>query len=88
MNTCRETDVSPTRCVLTAHGAAEHGRPKVPIRKLSPSQSIKSQVHAPTFYEPASQVLLNARCRAGDERERSDIYCYIRKPLYWKVTYA
>ena len=26
---------------------AKHGRPKVPIRKLSPFQSIKNEVHAP-----------------------------------------
>ena len=55
------------RCVLTALRAAEHGRQKVPMQKLSPSQGIKSQVHAPTFYEPASQVLFYARCRAAAE---------------------
>ena len=31
-------------------GFAEHGRPKVPMRKLSPSQGIKTEVHAPGFY--------------------------------------
>ena len=39
-------------------------RPKVPIRKLSPSQGIKRQVHALPFYEFTRQILFNARCRA------------------------
>ena len=34
---------------------AKHGRPKVPMRKLSPSESMKTEVHAPGFH---------ARCRA------------------------
>ena len=34
---------------------AEHGRPKVPMRKLSPSQSMKTEVHAPGFHEFASK---------------------------------
>ena len=44
---------------------AKHGRPKVPIRKLSPSQSIKTEVHAPGFYEIAARFLFHARCRAA-----------------------
>ena len=58
---CRETTVSPTFCVLTARCAAEHGRPKVPIRKLSPSGSIKTVIHAPGFYDFALQNLFHAR---------------------------
>ena len=61
---CRETTVSPTFCVLTARCAAEHGRPKVPIRKLSPSGSIKTVIHAPGFYDFALQNLFHARSRA------------------------
>ena len=38
---------------------AKHGRPKVPVRKLSPSKSIKTEVHAPVFYEFASQIPFN-----------------------------
>ena len=53
---------------------AEHGRPKVPVRKLSPSRSIKSQVHAPTFYEPAAQVLFYARRCAGDKDENGCVF--------------
>ena len=44
---------------------AKHGRPKVPMRKLSPSQSIKTEVHAPGFYAFAQQTPFNARCRAA-----------------------
>ena len=44
---------------------AKHGRPKVPMRKLSPSGSIKTEVHAPGLYAFAQQTLLNARCRAA-----------------------
>ena len=29
---------------------AKHGRPKVPMRKLSPSESMKTEVHAPGFH--------------------------------------
>ena len=43
---------------------AKHGRPKVPIRKLSPSESMKTEVHAPGFHAFAQQTLLNARDRA------------------------
>ena len=39
-------------------------RPKVPMQKLSPSKSVKSQIHAPAFYEFAQQILFYARCRA------------------------
>ena len=39
-------------------------RPKVPMQKLSPSKSVKSQIHAPAFYEFAQQILFFARCRA------------------------
>ena len=39
-------------------------RPKVPIWKLSPSQCIKNEIHAPVFYEFAEQILFYARCRA------------------------
>jgi len=45
---------------------AEHGRPKVPMRKLSPSQCKKTEVHAPGFFGFASQSLFYARCRASD----------------------
>ena len=43
---------------------AKHGRPKVPMRKLSPSQSMKTEAHVPGFHAFAQQTLLNARCRA------------------------
>ena len=36
-------------------------RPKVPMQKLSPSKSVKSQIHAPAFYEFAQQILFHAR---------------------------
>ena len=42
---------------------AKHGRPKVPMRKLSPSQSQKTEVHAPGFLEFALQILFHACCR-------------------------
>ncbi|WP_418984521.1 hypothetical protein, partial [Agathobaculum sp.] len=44
---------------------AKHGRPKVPMRKLSPSQGIKTEVHAPGFYQSASQIVFYARFRAA-----------------------
>ena len=40
-------------------------RPKVPIQKLSPSRSVKTEIHAPGFYEFAKQILFYARCRAN-----------------------
>ena len=58
---------------------AKHGRPKVPMRKLSPSESIKTVIHkvncriaaregglghAPGFYDFALQNLFHARSRA------------------------
>ena len=43
---------------------AKHGRPKVPMRKLSPSISIKTVIHAPGFYDFAQQNLFHARSRA------------------------
>ena len=46
---------------------ANHRRPKVPIRKLSPSGSIKTEVHAPGFYEFASKFYL---IRAQSARKR------------------
>ena len=53
--------VFPTRCVLTSQNTS---RPKVPMRKLSPSSSIKTEVHAPGFDTFAMQMLFHARCRA------------------------
>ena len=44
---------------------AEHGRPKVPMRKLSPSQSMKTEVHAPGFHAFALQKLSNKRHADG-----------------------
>ena len=44
---------------------AKHGRPKVPMRKLSPTQSIQTEVHAPGLDAFAQQTLLNARVRAA-----------------------
>ena len=44
---------------------AKHGRSKVPMRKLSPSQSIQTEVHAPGLDAFAQQTLLNARVRAA-----------------------
>ena len=44
---------------------AKHGRPKVPIRKLFPFQSIKTEVHAPGFDAFTQHTLFNARCRAA-----------------------
>ena len=46
-------------------GFAKHRRPKVPMQKLSPSQSIKTEVHAPGFDAFAQQTLFHARCRAA-----------------------
>ena len=46
-------------------GFAKHGRPKVPMQKLSSSQSIKTEVHAPGFDAFAQQTLFHARCRAA-----------------------
>ena len=43
---------------------AKHGRPKVPMRKLSPSESIKTEVDALGFHAFAPQMLFHARCRA------------------------
>ena len=43
---------------------AKHGREKVPMQKLFLSQSIKAEVHAPSFYAFALQMLFDARCRA------------------------
>ena len=43
---------------------AKHGRPKVPMRKLSPSGSIKTVIHAPGFYDFALQNLFHAHFRA------------------------
>ncbi len=40
-------------------------RPKVPMRKLSPSSSVKTEIHAPGFYEFAQQILFHARYRAN-----------------------
>ena len=39
-------------------------RPKVPMQKLSPSISIKTEAHVPGFDEFAKQILFNTRCRA------------------------
>ena len=44
---------------------AKHGRPKVPMRKLSPSGSKKTEAHVLGFFAFAQQTLLNARCRAA-----------------------
>lgn len=43
---------------------AKHGRPKVPVRKLSPSESMKTEVHAPGFHAFGLQMLFHTRCRA------------------------
>ena len=40
-------------------------RPKVPIQKLSPSRSVKTEIHAPGFYEFAKQILFYARYSAN-----------------------
>ena len=70
---CRQTTVWPT--TGTDRGPFQ-SRPKVPIRKLSPSQGIKTSailarllgraapIHAPVFYEFAEQILFYARGRA------------------------
>ena len=57
---------------------AKHRRPKVPIRKLSPSGSIKTEVHAPGFYEFASKFYL---IRARSARERHADGVPFRAPL-------
>jgi len=49
---------------------AKHGRPKVPMRKLSPSESMKTEVHAPGFHAFAPQMLFHARCRAAERQQR------------------
>ena len=46
-NTCRETGVPPTSMCFDF---AKHGRPKVPMLKLSPSQGQKTVIHAPGFF--------------------------------------
>ena len=38
---------------------AKHGREKVPVQKLFLSQSIKAEVHAPSFYAFALQMLFD-----------------------------
>ena len=43
---------------------AKHGRSKVPMRKLSPSQGIQTEVHAPGLDAFAQPTLFHARCRA------------------------
>jgi len=43
---------------------AEHRRPKVPVQKLSPSQSKETEAHVPGFFAFAQQTLFHARCRA------------------------
>ena len=48
---------------------AKHERPKVPMRKLSPSESMKTEVHAPGFYEFAAQILFYACCRTKHKIE-------------------
>ena len=40
-------------------------RPKVPIQKLSPSRSVKTEILAPGFYEFAKQILFYARYSAN-----------------------
>ena len=59
--------VRPTSSVLTALRTAKHKRPIVPIRKLSPSISIKTVIHAPGFFDFAQQNLFHARSRATAE---------------------
>jgi len=49
---------------------AKHGRPKVPMRKLSPSESMKTEVHALGFHAFAPQMLFHARCRAAASASR------------------
>ena len=49
---------------------AKHGRPKVPVRKLSPSKSIKTEVHAPGFYEFASQIPFNTCAKRTKKARR------------------
>ena len=49
---------------------AKHGRPKVPMRKLSPFRGIKTVIHAPGFYGFAKQSLFHARCRAAASASR------------------
>ena len=64
---CRKTNVFPTICVLTSQNTDGE---KFLCRNFSPSQGIKSQVHAPTFYDFAKQSLFYARCRAVWETHR------------------
>ena len=58
-NSCRETTVLPTRG--TDRGPFQ-SRPKVPIQKLSPSISKKTEAHVHGFLAFAEQMLLNMRC--------------------------
>ena len=81
---CRETTVSPTRCVLTALRAAEHGRPNVPIRKRSPSQSQKTEVHAPGFLEFAKQILSKRARSARKARRRRAFFASLRDAAHAK----
>ena len=79
---CRETTVSPTRCVLTSQNTS---RPKVPMRKLSPSRSIKTEAHVPGFDEIAARFLFHARWRAKVNfidrlsRPQGLLFCYIKE---------
>ena len=79
-----ETTVSPTRCVLTALRAAEHGRPNVPIRKRSPSQSQKTEVHAPGFLEFAKQILSKRARSARKARRRRAFFASLRDAAHAK----
>ena len=55
--------------------AAKHRRPKVPIRKLSPSQSHKTEVHASGFLEFAKQILFYSRYRATTNNRNKYLRC-------------
>ena len=67
----RETNASPAPNVLTTQNTS---RPKVPIRKLSPSKSKKTEAHAPGFHEIATRFLFHARCRAAASASQNGLY--------------
>ena len=58
---CRKTDVFPTGCVLTSQNT--DGK-KFLCRNFFLSGSIKTEVHAPGFYQSAAQIVFYARHRA------------------------
>ena len=62
---CRKADALPTICVLTSQNTDGE---KFLCRNFSLSRGIKTEVHAPGFYQSASQIVFYLRFRAGNGR--------------------